>query len=180
MICTSSLEASSSTSTRLAQEVMEVLAVDPLHGPHHDHRRRMVGIEYEVLLEQRLTAMGIPFETESNLREKGSSKTPDIVLQIPIGVRVGSEWRVVCWIDSKAMFGDSFSHNKQVLPQAESYVHRFGPGMILYWFGHAPLSMLRNAHNDIVIQSWELPDQFLWPTGELGSRPTATDTTTAT
>lgn len=43
----------------------------------------------------------IPFETESQLRDKGSSRTPDILLQCPIGVKVGSEWRVVCWIDSK-------------------------------------------------------------------------------
>lgn len=45
--------------------------------------------------------LDIPFETESQLRDKGSSRTPDILLQCPIGVKVGSEWRVVCWIDSK-------------------------------------------------------------------------------
>ena len=49
----------------------------------------------------RLTIVDIPFENESQLRDKGSAKTPDVVLQIPIGVKVGSEWRVVCWIDSK-------------------------------------------------------------------------------
>ena len=47
------------------------------------------------------TIVDIPFENESQLRDKGSARTPDIVLQIPIGVKVGSEWRVVCWIDSK-------------------------------------------------------------------------------
>ena len=45
--------------------------------------------------------IGIPFETESELRDKGSSKTPDVLLQCPIGVQVGEEWRVVHWIDSK-------------------------------------------------------------------------------
>jgi hypothetical protein len=69
------------------------------------------------------------------------------------------------------MYGDSGTHSTSVLPQAESYVHRFGAGMILYWFGHAPLSKLGDANGDLVIQGWELPDQFLWPTGELGYRP---------
>lgn len=60
------------------------------------------------------------------------------------------------------------THNTSVLPQAESYVHRFGPGMVLYWFGHAPLAKLGNAKGDLVIQGLQLPDTFLWPTGEVG------------
>lgn len=48
-----------------------------------------------------LLLIDIPFDTEADLRLKGSSRTPDVLLQIPIGVQVGSEWHVVCWIDSK-------------------------------------------------------------------------------
>jgi len=48
-----------------------------------------------------MCVIGIPFETESTLRDKGSSKTPDVLLKCPIGVLVGDEWRVVQWIDSK-------------------------------------------------------------------------------
>ena len=155
---------------------------------------------------------GVPFETESDLRDKGSSRTPDILLKCPVGVEFGDEWRVVSWIDSKvwdyllslrclvaewncnqfyyscgclmhslfyshnsisiisphtkALFGDEGTHLTSVLPQAESYVHRFGPGMILYWFGHAPLSKLGDANGDLVIQGYDLPQKFLWPTGE--------------
>lgn len=29
---------------------------------------------------------------------------------------------------AKALFGDVYTHQKNVLPQAEGYVHRFGPG----------------------------------------------------
>jgi hypothetical protein len=61
--------------------------------------------------------------------------------------------------------------------------------MILYFFGHAPLSLLLGTNNnngnnnkpnihavaaksdDIVIMGWELPDTFLWPTGEIGHGP---------
>jgi hypothetical protein len=40
--------------------------------------------------------------------------------------------------------------------------------MVLYWFGHAPLAKLGNAKGDLVIQGLQLPDTFLWPTGEVG------------
>jgi hypothetical protein len=68
------------------------------------------------------------------------------------------------------MFGDIETHNSSNLPQVESYVHRFGPGMILYWFGHAPLERLGNARGDICISA-NLPETFMWPTGELVHKP---------
>lgn len=70
----------------------------------------------------------------------------------------------------QALFGDIDTH-RTVLLQAKSYVHRFGPGMILYWFGHAPLSKLENADGDLVIVGWRLPDTILWPTGEVQHGP---------
>ena len=88
-----------------------------------DLQRHCIGVEYEVALERQLSEMGkslfillsfdlleaerlinsagIPFETESQLREKGSARTPDILLSLPIAFRIQSEWKVVCWIDSK-------------------------------------------------------------------------------
>jgi hypothetical protein len=49
----------------------------------------------------------VPFESEQALRERGTSRTPDVLLSCPMGVRVKPKdakddgWRVVCWIDSK-------------------------------------------------------------------------------
>ncbi len=73
---------------------------------------------------------GIPFETEEQLRMRGTSRTPDVLLSSPVGIKVkkryylktesdlsktetfhdiiiGEEdtdlydWKMVCWIDSK-------------------------------------------------------------------------------
>ena len=65
------------------------------------------------------------------------------------------------------MFGDVHTHQTSVLPQAEAYVHRYGPGMVLYWFGHAPLERLDNSQGDICIVQYNLPTTFRWPTGLL-------------
>lgn len=42
--------------------------------------------------------------------------------------------RVVHWIDSKAMFGSTDIHKRNG-EQLDSYEHRFGSGMVLYWLG---------------------------------------------
>jgi hypothetical protein len=57
-----------------------------------------------------------------------------------------------------------------VLPQVETYIHRFGPGLVIYWLGHAPLDRLDDAHGDIVIAAWDVPDAFMLPTGEIVRR----------
>lgn len=67
----------------------------------------------------------------------------------------------------QALFGDVNTHQMSVLPQAESYVHRFGPGLVLYWFGHAPLDRLGDGQGDIAIAAWDVPDKFMLPTGEI-------------
>jgi hypothetical protein len=157
--------------TRLALEVMDVIQRDPMNGPKFDAERNRAGIEHEILLQECLHAMGIPFETEEQLRDRGSSRTPDILLSIPVGVKVmtGSDeqWKVVCWMDSKALFGDEATHKEMIKGQAESYVHRFGPGLVLYWFGHAPLERLDDVQGDVVVWRWKLPEEFMLPSGEM-------------
>jgi len=78
-----------------------------------------------------------------------------------------SVWKMVCWIDSKALFGDVNTHQTSVLPQAEAYVHRFGPGLVLYWFGHAPIERLGDGHGDVAVTGWSVPQVLMLPTGEL-------------
>ncbi|KAL3781260.1 hypothetical protein HJC23_012810 [Cyclotella cryptica] len=173
--------------SRLSLEVREAVDSDPMYGPHHDRMRHNIGIDYELLLEQMLHSMQIPFETEEELRARGTARTPDILLSCPLGLQVRKtnyhqiaelhesdidvensdeyEWKMICWIDSKALYGDVGTHTSSVLPQVESYVHRFGPGLVIYWFGHAPLSRLGDSHGDVLIRDG-LPDVFMLPTGE--------------
>jgi len=73
----------------------------------------------------------------------------------------------VRWIDSKAMFGDAQTWASEHLPQLEGYVHRFGPGLVLYWFGFERDGL--DSCEDIGVCS-ELPGEFLFP-GD--SEPTA-------
>lgn len=49
---------SSKPTTRLAQEVVEAIEADPMHGPRQDRQRNQIGIEYEVLLEKCLKELG--------------------------------------------------------------------------------------------------------------------------
>jgi hypothetical protein len=76
-------------------------------------------------------------------------------------------WKLISWIDSKALFGDIDTHHQSVVPQAESYVHRFGPGLIIYWFGHAPLHRLGSLAGEITIVGWKLPQKYMLPNGEI-------------
>jgi len=181
-----------STTTRLAKEVYEAVDSDPMYGPRFDLQKHRIGIKYEHILEETLRSMKIPFETEDELRKRGTSRTPDILLLSPVAIKVPKShlmsasnhpitsttgtlkdeeqeyvWKMICWIDSKALFGDVFTHQNSVLPQAEAYVHRFGPGLVLYWFGHAPIHRLGNGHGDVIVTEWKVPSELLLPTGDV-------------
>lgn len=60
-----------------------------------------------------------------------------MLTQVPIAVRDPSTgaWRLVSWIDSKATFGDDTTHSRQMEEQYSTYLHRYGPGLVIYWFG---------------------------------------------
>ena len=53
----------------------------------------LAGADYEVILQRKLSCLGIPFEAEETLRDRGLPKTPDVCLQIPLAVR-GPEGKV--------------------------------------------------------------------------------------
>lgn len=76
---------------------------------------------YEMFLYKKLQGLGISYQSEDDLRAAGFSKTPDVKLEAPIGV----QGRMVNWIDSKASFGDEYTHKAQGSDQFQRYLRHF-------------------------------------------------------
>ena len=96
---------------------------DAYCSPLADRVRHSVGQEYEDVLVMTLRTRQLVFESEATLRAKGLSKTPDVRLLLPIGVKdaaKGQRLHVVHWIDSKAMFGDRYTHDTENASQVRS------------------------------------------------------------
>ncbi|EGZ24453.1 hypothetical protein PHYSODRAFT_349935 [Phytophthora sojae] len=100
---------------RVMQEIRECIDGDVYCSPLADRIRHNMGVEYEYLLLETLRNRQLVFESEDVLREKGLSKTPDVRLLLPIGVKDSrsGHLHVVNWIDSKAMFGDRHTHETE-------------------------------------------------------------------
>ena len=121
---------------RLRRELDEAVDADMECGPVADHIRHSIGIEYEYVLQEKLRDRAIAFLSEGELRQRDKlGKTPDAKLTAPIGVQGANGcWHEVNWIDSKAQFGDPETHAENI-EQLWCYHNRFGPGMVIYWFG---------------------------------------------
>lgn len=152
---------------RMREEVSYCVEIDTLCSPFVDRARHAIGEEYEAVLQQTLRNRGIPFETEDELRQRGMHKTPDVKLLVPIAVAGPSgEQRVVNWIDSKAMFGDRYTHETKNKAQLLGYVNRYGPGLVIYWFDFVDSL---NQHADVLLAS-RFPDSH-WLPGESHPAP---------
>ncbi|XP_022121365.2 CDAN1-interacting nuclease 1 [Pieris rapae] len=123
----------------LAYQVFLGIMHDNQYGPYADIIKQSIGLEYELRLEHELKTMNITFSDESILRLRGYDKTPDFKLDVPIAV----DGFVVNWIESKALFGDEENHLGYLKEQLICYWNRFGPGLVIYWFGY--LDILENT-----------------------------------
>uniref|UniRef100_A0A6M2DT18 CDAN1-interacting nuclease 1 n=1 Tax=Xenopsylla cheopis TaxID=163159 RepID=A0A6M2DT18_XENCH len=116
---------------RLSVEVYEAITFDSLYGPIADCIKRTLGEEYEQKLKSYAIKMNLSFRDELQLRQCGFDKTPDLKLEVPIAV----SGHIVNWIESKASFADVETHKAYIKEQFMSYWNRFGPGLVIYWFG---------------------------------------------
>jgi len=116
---------------RLRWEVDQCIKYDDNYSPLVERVRHMIGVEYEQQLNLKLSELGIPFKTESEMRKLGMPKTPDVKLEVPIVV----SGNVINWIESKASFGDEYTHKLYLQEQFWGYCNRYGPGLVIYWFG---------------------------------------------
>ncbi|XP_005953722.1 CDAN1-interacting nuclease 1, partial [Haplochromis burtoni] len=115
----------------LASNVYQCTINDCCYGPLVDCIKHAIGHEHEVLLWEKLKEKNLSFLDENHLRTMGYDKTPDIILEVPVAV----EGHIVHWIESKASFGDDQSHQTYLNEQFWSYWNRFGPGLVIYWYG---------------------------------------------
>ncbi|XP_072171352.1 CDAN1-interacting nuclease 1-like isoform X1 [Diadema setosum] len=115
----------------LAYQVQICTLQDLTYGPYAESIKHSVGNEYEFLLVQLLKERNISFLQEDDMRKKGYDKTPDTKLEVPVA------WNghIINWIESKASFGDKFSHENYLKDQYLSYANRFGSGLVIYWHG---------------------------------------------
>lgn len=138
----------------IANEIEICLISDDVYGPTASTINQSIGHEYEFKLKDELERAGISFQSEEILRQRGYDKTPDTILEIPIAV----EGHVVCWIESKASFGDPSNHANYLKEQYWSYWNRFGSGLVIYWFGFVE-ELNSNQQRGILLYD-KFPEQF--------------------
>ncbi|XP_051039726.1 CDAN1-interacting nuclease 1 isoform X2 [Phodopus roborovskii] len=70
----------------LANQVYQCIVNDCCYGPLVDCIKHAIGYEHEVLLRELLLKKNLSFLDEDQLRAKGYDKTPDFILQVPVGL----------------------------------------------------------------------------------------------
>ena len=131
----------------LSANVRQCVLHDMGYGPVTDGIKHMVGLEHEHKLLDHVKRLAIPFQDENELRKLGYDKTPDIKLEIPIYIK----GQVVCWIESKASFGCPEAHKIYLNEQYYSYWNRFGPGLVIYWYGFVDDLADEMLENEIIL-----------------------------
>jgi hypothetical protein len=111
--------------------IREIDPINDLSHPDWDAKRRSHGEEKEAELKAILEQFGVLHFSESDLRRFGYAKTPDFKLPLPVGLNNAP----VCWVESKALFGDPWAHAEYSKSQYQPYINRYGPGAVVYWYG---------------------------------------------
>ncbi len=116
---------------RIRREIEEITREDMVYSPWGNEIQHKRGEWGEQKLKDWLDSHKAEYRTEKDLRGE-FPKTPDCLLDRPLFV---NGWKIN-WIESKASFGDKIEVNKNLRNQLSPYVELFGPGIVVYWFGH--------------------------------------------
>ena len=68
--------------------------------------KHSIGEQHEQIIKDRFKELSIPFVDEHVRRSKSYDKTSDVKFEIPVAVN----GKVINWIESNALFGDSAAH----------------------------------------------------------------------
>ncbi|MEZ5335716.1 MAG: C15orf41 family protein [Methanolobus sp.] len=117
---------------RLKREVIAAMESDYFFSPRAHELHAEKGDLGEYILATWLDEKGLGYRSEDDLREEGSTKTPDFLLDRELEVDGVS----VSWIESKALFGDEKEHEYYIKKQFREYEELYGIGMIVYWYGY--------------------------------------------
>ncbi|KAJ3665986.1 hypothetical protein Zmor_001448 [Zophobas morio] len=131
----------------LSHEVFLCTIYDNLYSPLSETMKHSLGQEYEIKLHKLVVDLNLAFRDEEHLRRYGYDKTPDVKLDVPVAI----DGFVINWIESKALFGDQEVHREYTRNQYLSYWNRFGPGLVIYWFGF-PKSILEAEEKRFIIK----------------------------
>lgn len=117
---------------RLATEIEEATDSDHFFSPKAHALQVIKGQLGEEIIGKWLDDRQLSYCTEEDLREMGMLKTPDFLLDKTLYV----DDTEIQWIESKAMFGDEKEHSYYFKKQFQPYERDYGPGMVIYWYGH--------------------------------------------
>jgi hypothetical protein len=171
---------------RIQLELLELIGTDQFCSHDIDQLKECLGKEYEELLIELLNQKQMCFETESDLRNRGKPKTPDILFLIPMAMNCKTfntidgqneqeqlliknrSLVIINWIDSKAMFADVSTFEEHV-DQFRTYNNRYGRGLVIYWHGYVDEveSIAKHDFQDFLIVTDHFPDYWVFPTGEI-------------
>lgn len=116
---------------RIGKEIYDVVREDIIYSPAGMEVQYQRGKKGEARLYEWLERNNIGYRTEEEIKGE-YEKTPDALLNEPKVI----DGEKVFWFESKANFGDAVEIRKNMKKQLIPYTEIFGPGILVYWFGH--------------------------------------------
>lgn len=116
---------------RLQREIYDVVREDIIYSPAGMEVQYQRGKKGEARLQEWLDNNNIGYRTEDEIKGE-YQKTPDALLDKPLKI----DGQEIVWIESKANFGDNVEIRRNCKKQLIPYTQIFGPGIVVYWFGH--------------------------------------------